>query len=79
MSTCPTHGDNEPFITPDSDIFTVSIGSERTMKFENCNDQARKVNESIKLKDNELLVFTRVSQVFYHHSIVPEESIFQTR
>ena len=79
LSSCPAHGDNEPFITPDSDIFTISIGSERTMKFENCNDQARKVNESIKLKDNELLVFSRVSQDFYHHSIVPEESTTQTR
>ena len=79
LSSCPAHGDNEPFITPNSDIFTLSIGSERTMKFENCNDLAHNVNESIKLKDNELLVFSRVSQDFYHHSIIPEESTTQTR
>ena len=60
LSSCPAHSDNEPFITPNSDIFTLSIGSERTMKFENCNDLAHNVNESIKLKGGgSALIFVR--------------------
>ena len=72
LCSCPAHSDNEPFITPNLDISTLSIGSERTIKFENCNDLAHNVNESIKLKDNELLcscVFsciTRFLASLYH-------------
>ena len=48
--TCPPHGDNEPFISPGSDIFTFSIGVSRTMKFESCSDHANQINESVKLE-----------------------------
>ena len=32
-SDCPSHGDDEPFINPKSDIFTFSMGAVRSMKF----------------------------------------------
>ena len=73
-SICPPHSDNEPFINPSSDIFTLSMGAERTMKFDSVTKHTCKVDDSILLKDNDLLVFSRVSQDFYHHSIVSDES-----
>ena len=73
-SICPPHSDNEPFINPSSDIFTLSMGAERTMKFDSITNHTCKVDDSILLKDNDLLVFSRVSQDFYHHSIVSDES-----
>ena len=73
-SICPPHSDNEPFINPSSDIFTLSMGAERTMKFDSITKHTCKVDDSILLKDNDLLVFSRVSQDFYHHSIVSDES-----
>ena len=39
-STCPPHSNDEPFISPASDIFTISMGAERTMKFSNCSKHA---------------------------------------
>ena len=68
------HSDNEPFINPSSDIFTLSMGAERTMKFDSITKHTCKVDDSILLKDNDLLVFSRVSQGFNHHSIVSDES-----
>ena len=73
-SICPPHSDNEPFINPSSDIFTLSMGAERTMKFDSITKHTCKVDDSILLKDNDLHVFSRVSQDFYHHSIVSDES-----
>ena len=46
----------------------------RTMKFDSITKHTCKVDDSILLKDNDLLVFSRVSQDFYHHSIVSDES-----
>ena len=77
--TCPPHGDNEPFISPGSDIFTFSIGASRTMKFESCSDHANQINESVKLETNDLISFSRNSQDFYHHSIIPDETVNQPR
>ena len=78
-STCPPHSDDEPFISPASDIFTLSMGAERTMKFNNCSKHTNVLDDSIALKDNDLLVFSRVSQDFFNHSIVPDETSNLTR
>ena len=79
-SICPAHGDDEPFIGPCSDIFTLSVGAERSMKFENSTNKAANAPEdNVSLKDNDLLVFTRASQDFYHHSIEADDSINQPR
>ena len=79
QSDCPSHGDDEPFIHPKSDIFTLSVGADRSMQFSNCCDHVPATNESIILKDNDLLVFSRLSQDFFHHSILPEEDVTQVR
>ena len=78
-SVCPPHSDNEPFINPASDIFTLSMGANRNMKFNNIGKYSCAVNESILLKDNDLLVFSRLSQDFFNHSIVPDESSNECR
>ena len=78
-SVCPPHSDNEPFINPASNIFTLSMGAERTMKFNSITKHTREVDDSITLKDNDLLVFSRVSQDFFNHAIVQDESSTDTR
>ena len=78
-STCPQHSDDKPFISPASDIFTLSMGAERTMKYSNCRKHTSVLDDSIALKDNDLLVFSRVSQDFFNHSIVVDETSNLTR
>ena len=77
--SCPPHGDNELFISPGLDIFTFSIGASRTMEFESCSDHANQINESVKLKTNDLISFSLNSQDFYHRSIIPDETVNQPR
>ena len=78
-SNCPPHGDNSPFNGPLSNIYTLSIGAERTMKFTSCTKYTNTIDENVRLKDNDLLVFSRTSQDFFNHSIIEEESPTQTR
>ena len=48
-SICPAHGDDEPFIGPSSDIFTLSVGAERSMKFLNSmNNAANPLDENVR-------------------------------
>ena len=76
---CPLHGDNSPFNSPTSDIFTFSIGAERVMKIKSSSIHTTPLDKSVKLKDNDLLVFSRVSQDFYTHEILPDSSVSQCR
>ena len=78
-NTCPSHGDNTPFNAPNSDIFTLSIGAERTMKIKSCSDHVAPTYENIHLKDKSLLVFSRASQDFYHHEILPDTAVSECR
>ena len=79
-SICPAHGDDQPFIGPSSDIFTLLVGAESSMKFVNSiNNAANALDENVSLKDSDLLVFSRASQDFYHHSIEADDSITQPR
>ena len=63
--TCPQHSDDEPFIAPWSDIFTLSLGADRTMLFTSVNEDSKSVN----LPNNSLLAFSRASQNFWKHEI----------
>lgn len=65
------HRDDEPVINPVSNIFTVSIGAERTMRFTN-NDGSEVISQ--KLKDGSLLTASRFSQDFWLHEIIKDES-----
>ena len=69
-NTCPKHNDDEPFIAPCSDIFTFSVGSERSMMFTSVNNDT----ESVTLPSNSLLVFSRSSQEFWKHEITSSET-----
>ena len=64
-TSCPRHSDNEPFIAPWSDIFTLSIGHERSMLFNSINNTSTEIN----LPNNSLLAFSRSSQEFWKHEI----------
>ena len=65
-NVCPRHSDDEPFIAPKSNIFTLSIGSQRTMEFTSTDGTSSK---ALELPNNSLLSFTRVSQEFWKHEI----------
>ena len=76
---CPSHGDDEPFIDPTSDIFTYSIGADRVMKFVNANKHTKVLDDSITLKDNDIISFSRASQDFNHHSILTDNDVSESR
>lgn len=65
-NVCPPHSDNEPFIAPRSNIFTLSIGSQRSMEFTSTDGS---LSETIELPSNSLLTFTRASQEAWKHAI----------
>ena len=67
----PLHTDNEPFISPWSDIMTLSLGCPRKMTFESADESS---TQSLELRDNSLLVFSRKSQEFWKHGIHPDTS-----
>ena len=71
-SICPQHSDNEPFINHSSYIFTLSMGAERTMKFDGITRHTCKVYDYILLKDNDLLVFP----VCPRTSIITQYSVY---
>ena len=69
---CPPHSDNESYIAPWSEIATLSIGCERTMRFTDINEIADPVE--IRLSDNSLISFSRSSQEQLKHEITPSDS-----
>ena len=73
-NTCPRHSDDEPFISPWSDIFTFSVGGERSMLFTSIKDDTT----SIPLSTNSLVTFSRASQQFWKHEI-PKTDLNTTR
>ena len=70
---CPTHKDDETWINPASDIYTLSLGAERTMRF--THEDTDKEQIDVSLPDNSLLTFSRKSQEFWKHAITADESI----
>ena len=71
------HSDDETQIQPDSSIITVSIGSARTITFQN---QSGVINEShITLPHGSVYSMSRSSKVSWKHSIKPEPSITNPR
>ena len=62
----PPHRDDEAVINPESDIITLSIGANRLMTF--TNNSGNIVKQQM-LHDCSMLVFDRLSQNFWQHSI----------
>ena len=67
----PAHRDNKPVNNPESDIVTVSIGSERKMSFTD-NSGSSKIDQN--LSDGSMLVTSRHAQDFWLHEIKKDES-----
>ena len=63
----PLHRDNEPVFNPDSEILTVSLGGNRTMKFvDNLGEQS----QELILEDRSVLAMSRKAQDFWQHEIL---------
>lgn len=75
---CPPHHDDEDEIAPESYIYTLSLGADRHMVFERPSDPDSN-KTSLLLPHGSLLVFSRLSQCVYKHSIPCDPSISTTR
>ena len=73
--TCPPHRDDELFIDPASNIYTLSLGATRTMQFTSASGDP----VDLPLPGNSLAVFSRLSQEQWKHAIVPDQSVTQRR
>ena len=71
---CPPHHDNEDDIAPDSNIYTLSLGAERHMMFQKPADPDYSETKLL-LPHGSLLVFSRLSQCVYKHSIPCEPDL----
>ena len=67
-SHIPPHSDNEDSILPDSDIYTVSIGSQRTLTFQNIVGPLLE-QRRIDLTHGSVHCMSRASQDSWEHSI----------
>ena len=63
--------DDETWINPASDIYTLSLGAERTMRF--THEDIDKEQIDVSLPDSSLLTFSRKSQEFWKHAITADE------
>ena len=72
----PDHSDDEASIKPESDIFTVTIGAPRTVKF---SDRCCGHSEELTPENNSLYVMSQNSQFYWSHRIDKESSDLSTR
>ena len=72
----PPHRDDEPYIDPESEIITVSLGCTRPMKFV---DNSSTVTKELPLADSSVLVTSRFAQDFWVHSIEADDSVTDIR
>ena len=77
QSSIKPHSDNEAQIYPESSIYTISVGSKRTVVFQN---QLGIINEThIELPHGSVFSMTRASQSDWKHSILPDPNIQDPR
>ena len=76
--SCPLHSDDEDEIDPNSNIYTISIGCQRKMFFVD-KANPNEASEIIELPEGSMLVFSRVSQDVWKHSIPPQFDAHSTR
>ena len=69
-SRLPFHSDNEPEICKKSYIFTLSLGSNRYIAFRNA--ATKQTVATVKLRHGALMLFSRTSQEYFEHSILPQ-------
>ena len=77
QSSIKPHSDNEAQICTNSSIYTISVGSKRTIVFQN---QLGIINEShIELPHGSVFSMTRASQSSWKHSILTEPNVTNPR
>ena len=67
------HSDDEPCITADSKIITVSVGGSRKVVFESKHDESNPPTV-LEVKNNSMYVMSRSSQNWYRHGVPPQEA-----
>ena len=72
----PQHRDDEPVFDPNSEILTVSMGSNRVIKF---TDNTGANTEHLTLEDKSVFVMSRSSQSFWLHEIEKDDNPCQER
>ena len=72
----PPHRDDEPLFNPESEIATVSIGGNRTMKFVYNTSQE---SQDLVLEDKSVLVMSRKAQDYWQHSIEKTDEVCGVR
>ena len=65
-SFLPFHSDDEPTISPESSIYTLSLGSDSTIKFKHRHSEDRR---SLSVKRRSLYTMSRKSQAVWSHGI----------
>ena len=76
-SHIPPHSDNEAQIVADSQIYTISLGSSRTLTLQN---QDGVVNETdVELVHGSLYSMSRESQATWKHSIRADSAVSEPR
>lgn len=73
-SFCPPHSDDEDVIDPESNIYTLSIGAKRNMVF-NARPGTSFVPTTAELSPGSLMIFSRLSQEVWQHSIPPSPGL----
>ena len=66
------HSDDEPCITAESKIITISVGGTRKVVFESKHDESEP--QVLNVKSNSLYVMSRTSQNWWYHSVPPQEA-----
>ena len=74
-SYMPEHADDEPIISPESTIFTVSIGASRNVKFVN---NSLDKTETLLVEDRSPYCMSRKSQHFWTHRIDKDSDLLET-
>ena len=72
-SALPRHSDDEADIDPNSDIFTISLGSERTIKFQAKDTKA--VVLELPVKHRSMYAMSRTSQDLFTHEIQQDTNL----
>ena len=72
----PEHSDDEPSIKPESSIFTLTLGTPRTIMFgDRCNGE----NKELTPDTGSMYVMSQQSQMYWSHRIEKESSDISTR
>lgn len=73
FSTIPFHADDEDCIDYDSFIVTISLGANRNLLFKNKESRcAQKIFCKTELSHGSIVLFSRKSQDYFVHGILPE-------